>query len=121
MRRALVFTAVPLLAVGILAARGQDHASDADDSARLRGELLSLRKELTDVKARLAHPEQQMATIAAQTSDSTKPALDPNAGFVVPNLPRGSDFGSSSAGDLARALHHAATSGEHEVEKHIAF
>ncbi len=96
-------------------------ASDADEAARLRGELLSLRKELRDVKARLAHLEQQMATIAAQTSDTTKPALDPSAGFVVPNLPRGSEFGAASAGDLARVLHHAATSGEHETEKHIAF
>lgn len=113
--------AVLLTTLAVSSARAQERSTDADDPVRLRGELLSLRKELKDMKARLAHLEQQMATIAAQTSDQTKPTLDQNAGFVVPNLPRGSDYGCASAGELAKAIHHAATSGEHDLEKQIAF
>src|SRR5581483_7685843 len=63
----------------------------------------------------------QLATIAAQTSDTTKPALDPTLGFVVPNVPRGTDWGSDSPRALAASVHHTATSGEHDIERLLAF
>ncbi|HZU95748.1 MAG TPA: hypothetical protein VFF73_03500 [Planctomycetota bacterium] len=100
-------------------ARAQD--SDADDPARMRGELISLRQQVNELKARLAQVEQTLASIAAQTSDATRPAIDKDLGFVFPGMPRGSSFGAPSPGDLARTLHHAATSGEHDVEKLLAF
>jgi len=113
--------AVPLLLALTFApwALAQDGATDADDPRRIRAELAALRKELKDVKARLAHLEQQMAGIAAQASDTTKPALDPTLGFVVPGVPH--DAGSDSASALATFLHHTATTGEHDLEKLLAY
>jgi hypothetical protein len=109
-----------LLALAQLA-RGQDRPTDADDPARLRAEILSLRKDVKDLRARLAALEQRMATIATTGSDTTKPGLDPDLGFVVPNVPRGSDFGSESPWALATSVHHVTTSGEHDIEKLVAF
>lgn len=115
MRRMLLLA---LLLVALApAARAQ---SDADDAARLRGELISLRKEVRELKAKVAHLEQQLANIAPVASDTTKPELSPELGFVVPGLPRGT-YGAESPGELARFLHHYATSGEHDLETLVAF
>jgi len=114
MRRALI---VVLLLLAAPAARAQ---SEAEDAARMRGELLQLRKELREVKARLAHVEQLLASVAPVATDTTRPELSPDLGFVVPGLPRGS-FGAESPGELARFLHHYATNSEHDLEQLVAF
>jgi hypothetical protein len=96
--------------------------SDADDAARLRGEILALRRELQNVKARLAHVEQQLANVATVASqDVVTPKLDPALGFVVPGLPR-TPYGAVDPHELARLLlHYAANAGEHDVEQLVAF
>lgn len=101
-------------------AYGQEVFED-EATAALRAELLALRREVKELKARVTRLEAQLATLAPVHSEVTKAEVTTELGFVIPNGPRGEGQGAATPSELARFLHHAATTGTHELEALVAF
>jgi polyhydroxyalkanoate synthesis regulator phasin len=110
------------LLIGALIATNASAQDGSDDDVSLRAELQVLKKEVRDLRARVSRLEAQLATVAPAASDTvTKPDLTAELGFVFPGMPRGASYGAESPSELARFVHHAATTREHELDALIAF